>query len=297
MVARALSFLSVAVLVASLGGCGKSEGSAEAIPRDELPERIASLLCESVAGCCRSAGLAVDLAACKIGTTAELREDFDDDDTTRVSYDGQAAGECLAAAAPLFVCGEADGPAPPACERIFHGSVPLGEDCGGDRECARSEGQSVVCDYGADGLLPMRCTALPVSPHGKQGEACIGTCEGANCIGVLPPDPAPGVGGGAPVPLPDPVTCYRDEGLYCDSSGVCAPLLQVGDACNDYAACAGDGFCDSATQVCRAPRGNGQPCSGDDECQSGVCVRPSDIEPNGTCSATGITAEQCANPF
>lgn len=298
MASRVLVCLGVGAMIGLVVGCGKSEGSAHAIPRDELSQRVASLLCESVAGCCRTGGFPFDLAACKTGTAAELQEDWDDDDPSRVSYDGQAAGDCLAAVGPMLACGEVEGVTPPACERIWRGKVALGQECGSDRECERAEGQRVVCDYDSSGLPPTRCTELPVSRHGKQGEACSGTCsEGSSCIGVVAPDPGPGVGGGAGLPLPEPVICYRDDGLYCDSSSVCAPLVQSGFPCDDYAACQGDAFCDLSMQLCSAPRGNGEACSHHDECESGACFEPDGVGPNGTCAAAGVTAEQCADPL
>src|SRR5690349_2329876 len=87
------------------GACGKSEGAAEAIPRDELPSRIASLLCESVGSCCRSAGFPIDVAQCRQVTTADLQEELLEEEEPGVTYDAQAAGDCLALVGPQLVCG------------------------------------------------------------------------------------------------------------------------------------------------------------------------------------------------
>jgi hypothetical protein len=291
MATRVPVWLGVATLIWLMGACGKSEGDAEAIPRDELPSRIASLMCDSIGSCCRNAGFPVDVAQCKQVTAAELEEELFEELEPGVTYDAQAAGDCLAAAEPLLVCGDTNADVP-ACERIFRGSVALGQPCTSSRQCKRSDGQQVACTS-EDGLSAEVCVEREIARRGKAGDACNSTCyEGDECVSFDEPVPAPGPGG-TPLPTPEYVTCHRDDGLYCSSTATCAPLVQEGFACTDYGACAGGSFCDFQTQLCSPPRDNGAPCQGDDECKSGNC---SYTDISGTCVADeSVTAEQCAN--
>ncbi len=294
MASRVTVWLGAAVVVWLVGACGKSEGSAEAIPRAELPGRVASLMCESIGSCCQSSGYPIDVAVCKRLLTADLQEELLEEQEEGVVYDAQAAGDCLAVVAPQLVCGDIEGGDGEACERVFRGTVALGQPCSSSRQCARAAGQEVSCQSD-DGLSPQVCTELESARRGKAGDLCTGTCyEGDECLSFGAPVPAPGPGG-VPVPQPEPAMCYRDDGLYCGGTNLtCLPLLQVGFACDDYAACVGDAFCDFQTQVCTAPRPNGEPCQSSDECQSGACARANDLEPNGVCGASQtVTAEQC----
>jgi hypothetical protein len=293
MATRVPAWLGLATLLWLVGACGKSTGDAEEIPRDELPSRIASLLCQSIGSCCQRAGFPIDMAECKRVGTAELEEELLEEQEPGVTYDAQAAGDCLASVGPQLVCGDVEDDVP-ACERIFRGSVALGQPCTSSRQCKRSEGQRITCT-GDDGVNPPVCTELEIAQRGKQGEACNGTCyEGEECVSYDTGVPAPAPGpGGTPVPAPEYVTCYRDDGLYCNSMGACEELVQHGFACTDYAACAGGSFCDFQTQLCSAPRDNGAPCQGDNECRSGICSY-NDI--SGTCVAEeSVTSEQCAS--
>jgi hypothetical protein len=281
-------------------GCGKSEGGAAPVSESELPSKVASLLCRSMADCCQSEGFAFDSDACRAGYLMEVKESLNDYDPQKVTYDEQAAGECLAAAEVSIRCGEVEDDIP-ACERIFHGNVALGEPCGESRECQQPDGKRVTCTS-EDGFSAQVCTVLgdTVTPHAKLGEACFTTCfEDEDCGGAAPV-PA---GGEEPLPTTEPAACYRDEGLFCDV-GTCAKLVALGGPCTDYSSCAGDAFCDFNSQVCTAPRANGEPCEGSNECQSGRCVDSlAGLADPGTpsqplcASRTSVSAEQCENDF
>lgn len=286
-----------------LAGCGKSEGgAAAAIPRSELPSRIASLLCGSLAGCCRSEGFAFDANACKSGYAAELDDDLIDYDPQRVVYDAQAAGDCLADAAAVAQCGEIEDE-PPACELVFRGTVALGQPCTESIECKKSAGQRVTCTS-EDGVSAEVCSVLAEGTalrHGKAGEACSTSCYESDACSSFPTSPG---GPGAPAPATEPAACYRGDGLFCEQ-GVCAGLKQVGFPCTDYGSCAGDAFCDFNTQLCTAPRANGEPCEGGDECQSQHCEDSlASVADPGTgqiqqicASRSSVSAQQCANDF
>lgn len=277
--------------------CGKSEGGAAPIPRADLPSRVASLVCESMAGCCKSSGFPLDAAACKAARIAELRRDIAENEQ-HTRYDAEAAGDCLAAAASTIACGEVDEDIP-ACQRIFVGSLALGQPCNSSRECAPVAGRSIDC-VGEDEASPSVCTASPRTswPHGKAGDACLGTCfEKDSCDGgdAVAPSPVPGAD---PEPQAVSAICYRSDGLFCDV-GRCAPLLALGEACDTSDACRADAFCNFDTKLCTAPQPDGASCEGGDECQSHRCADAPGgptVAVAGVCvAATQVTAEQCEN--
>jgi hypothetical protein len=286
-----------------LAGCGKSEGNAATpVQQSQLPTKVADLLCDSLAGCCQSQGFAFDSDACKTGYVAELEDSLSEYDPQKVTYDAQAAGDCLAAAQASTQCGEIEDDVP-ACERVFRGLVAVGQPCSESRECQQPDGKRVSC-ASEDGLDAAVCTLVTdtVARHGKLGEACFTTCfDDDDCGFAVAPTP---VGEAAPAPGSEPAVCYRNEGLFCDA-GVCAELAPVDSPCLDYSACAGDAFCDFNTQLCTAPRANGEPCESGNECQSKHCVDSlgSAADP-GTgltqqicASRSAVSAEQCANDF
>lgn len=276
--------------------CGKSEGGTEPIPRADLPSRVASLLCESMASCCQGSGFPLSTPACKAARTAELQAEFNDHQQ-HMRYDAQAAGDCLAAAASTIVCGQF-GEDSPACERVFVADVALGQPCSSSRECASVAGQSVFC-ASDDEVSPAVCmggaSVNTAAPHGKVGEACFGTCfEGDSCDIQTAIAPAPVPGG--PLPQPAVVACYRVDGLYCDI-GHCAPLLTLGEVCAASDACRDGIFCNFDTHLCTAPQPDGSPCDSDAGCQSQRCDLVAGDQATETTefcvAATHVTAAQC----
>ena len=306
MRSRVAAWMFALGAVSAMAGCGKSEGTAgQPIPKAELPGKVANLLCDSMATCCKNSGFTVSTADCKSYYVQQLGESLNENDPSRVVYDAQAAGDCLAAVSGKIQCGEVDEDDAPACERIFRGTVAAGQPCNESQECAFIGGERASCES-PDGIAQAVCTARSSgsstpAARGKLGEACIGTCEEGECdFGVVAPAPGPGV----PVPQPDPVICYRDDGLFCNA-GTCASLVNLNGPCSDYAACQGTAFCDFNVQLCLAPRPNGETCQSSNECQSGHCQYPTDgptdpslpSTPAVCASRQAVTAEECANDF
>ncbi len=295
--------------VSVVAACGKSESSSGPIPKAELPARLAKIACEGLAGCCKTAALAFDLATCKQAYTARLKGDIKQLNSPNIDYDAAAAGECVDAIDGHSQCGEFEDNNAPACERVFRGKLAIGSLCTDSDECRGNPGQRVNCTS-SDGLAPEVCTLESSTPsvHGKEGDACFTTCnEGRTCD--FGSEPSPGIAApGDPVSMPAPqAACYRAEGLWCDStSGTCARLAQVGFPCS-YESCVGDAFCDPERQVCTTPRDIGAPCTSRNECQSHICGEdsggpvmgdPGVSAPTRYCAARRtVTANDCSPDF
>jgi hypothetical protein len=285
MVSRVVAGLAILLVVGSVSACGKSDGGAGPIQKADLPGRIAALICESVNGCCSNSGLVFDKAGCQAEVGEDLADDlFDDYDSTRVDYDANAAGDCLAAAGAQIHCGRIEGEDLPACDRILVGKVALGQPCNGSEECARVDGKPSYCT-GSDEGGPAVCTRRQQSEHGKAGQACSFTCDSDDCGIVVSPAPV----GGAPAV---DVACYRNEGLYCDGS-VCATLVAPGGPCNDSDACRAGSFCDFTSQSCKPLLADGQVCNTDSDCASRDCYGPDATDaPSGPGAAPAPTSAQ-----
>src|SRR5262245_20754819 len=227
-----LGAFGVAVL---LGACGKSEGSGP-VTRQELPTRLADVMCNSLAGCCKSSGHPFDITACKQAFAAELDGEIDEELSPNVRYNAEAAGDCVDALKATTRCGDFDEADTSACRRVFQGTLPIGAQCVDSDECREASGQFVSC-YSEDGVSPAVCTleessSGTTSVHGKQGQTCAATCdEGDECDFASVPLPAPWPNEPAPLPVAQ-VVCYRDDGLYCSyAETTCQPLLEVGATC------------------------------------------------------------------
>ncbi len=296
MASRAVLWVSVIGVLAGLGACGKSEGSGP-LPEIELPGRLAVVVCNSAAACCRNAKLPFDNASCKRAFADQIQRDLDES-SDRVSYDANAAGECLDAMAASIRCGDYRAVSPPICERIWRGTLQLGTACRSSRECTPSDFEYVSCD--SDGEGSRVCQSRPRAARGDAGDACAFTCPaGEECNFAVD------VGGGQPLTI-----CYLDDGLFCDDEGVCAGLIEVGDACAASDACRAGAFCDFTARRCRALKADREPCTSDSQCQSGNCEGPDDASapelptdnPGETtpdrCLPSGVgSAELCREDF
>jgi hypothetical protein len=273
----------MAILCAQLAGCGKSAGAPARVSRDDLPTVLAMAACDALATCCQQVGATFDVAACRSAGSARLQQLLDQQlGGPNVTYDSQAAGDCIAGISSATFCGAGGKTSPfDGCRSAFVGMLPPGAACSSAAECARPAQGQADCDL-ARGVCVQQTTAA-ASPHGKAGDACAGTCIGNDCAALVVPAPSPG---SAPKPW-----CYRDEGLVCGSTTVCEPLLPKGAPCFGVA-CGTGLYCDFASSVCVDTKANGQHCNSPYECQSGVCVDP------GTCAASPVTQQTCTvGPF
>lgn len=293
MAKRVLAWFGLLAACASFGGCGKTGDDTSPIEQSELPEAYANLLCESLGSCCKASSLTFDPQQCRDGEAATLRDFLTGIDPKNVSYDAQAAGDCLAGIAGHIKCGRPDGAnESEICNKVFQGKLKPGAGCKTSTECERpSGGGFAFCDSVSDSTV-MICAQQPsaASVHGKAGQACSDSCSGnSTCFGG-------GTRGAAP---PTTVYCYERDGLFCNMNDTCQPLLALGQRCFAGAWCS-SGFCDQTAQMnlaalasgagaCAAPREAGEPCAGSSECKSGNCTD------NAVCAAGPVTQDNCTS--
>ncbi|MEO6599068.1 MAG: hypothetical protein ABIQ16_04295, partial [Polyangiaceae bacterium] len=84
----ALQLSTSSLLVAALvQGCGGS-ASTSSVPLEEFPSRLAQVVCDSLAGCCRALSFSADPASCNANANAYFRKTFGAQDRSRIRYDG-----------------------------------------------------------------------------------------------------------------------------------------------------------------------------------------------------------------
>src|SRR5437773_9440741 len=116
---------SLVALVFGAGffGCGgnTSEGKATPVARGDFASQAADAACTLLASCCPQANLPYDGNACRTGYQSVVENVLSN---PKVTYDENAAGECLAAARSA----QCDDTAAlnPVCRNVFNGTVPAG---------------------------------------------------------------------------------------------------------------------------------------------------------------------------
>jgi hypothetical protein len=286
-----------ALLVAALvQGCGGS-ASTSSVPLEEFPNRLAKVVCDSLVGCCRALSFPLDPATCNANASAYFRTTFGAQDRSRIRYDGSDADACLSAYGTVLrgcTLGEADGQAlVAACQPVFVGLVPVGGACKSGDECAVPASGQARCEFfGSGSVGEGTCVVDTSSPgaalHGKQGEACAGSCASSTCGGVSPSGP----GGGSTT------TCFASEGLYCSDQGTCQPVLVDGQACS-YFECKQESYCADAG-ACAPKKPDGAVCVESSECLAHNCAYPDDpsASSTGTCGVLSLAdAKTCAGNF
>jgi hypothetical protein len=263
----------VALVVA---GCGKSSGGGR-VSREALPSQLAGAQCESLAGCCRQIDQAFDVATCKTYVTARLEDFLSRESGVNTRYDAEAAGDCLADYSAQLACGQVPDD-PPACRRLYVGTLPLGAACVSSSECAPPEGGYAFC-YEV-------CTAVMPLLHGKLGDPCSFSCGDVEDCEDMP----------VALATTPSVACYRSEGLYCPYASVpgasmtCQPLQALGQACMTDRDCVAGAACAVASGTCIVLRKLGERCDSFFECESVYC--------EGACvsapSRPTFSAEECS---
>lgn len=222
-------------------GCSSSDGRAPPVALENLPQKFAKSLCDSVEPCCKADSIAYNATTCKSTVTNALTDFVARN--SGAAYDAQAAGDCLSQIkGSLDRCVTYDGSVDRVCGGIFSKSSAIGEPCSSSSDCA-----SQRCDYSIDSATTVCVAPPPEQQHGKTGEACGGDCiEYDGDVGCG------GLGAGEPAPY-----CYSSDGLFCDfRTSVCVERAKLGASCAN-APCVVDAFCDPNGSVCTKPHDSG----------------------------------------
>jgi hypothetical protein len=249
-----------ALFVACAGRTEVSPGPAEL-----WLERLGTLVCDGLAGCCASTGHAFNQQICRSEPARYLPvglKAFVPTDTA--VFDPEQAELCLAAyRAVLEVCSdsklmiEADH----VCHGVFRGTVPHGGVCTWSGDCAEGPWDTAGClRFSGASVATCVGTGPRIPGAGALGEPCAGNC-------TRPEAPLPNCAMRDDAP-PELRGCYREDGLYCD--GVCKALPGPDDACSDTFWCQGDFYC-GPESVCIPFAGEG-PCDGEWVCSQRCTV-------------------------
>lgn len=272
------------------GSTGYQSSGAPPVTEADFRQQFPVAFCNVIRTCCTEAGIAFNPTVCQGFASATLNP--------ALTYNGQAAGDCLALARSTTTCDMSESNSLSACDHVYSGSKALGEACMGSAECAVPAVGEAECD-----AFDAVCGVVR---RGAAGDPCTSSCE------------AYGEGGyicsSSENPALDPhetVQCFREDGLTCGPDLTCEALLTDGEACtNDEQCttgrCASDGtaptcapqvgvggvcepfsnacgetaYCDD-TNVCATKKAAGQPCTRFDECQGqctdSLCTAPTDL--------------------
>lgn len=278
-------------------GCGDDPAPGPpALTADDVPDRLATLICGKAFGCCtdmeRISALPFDpppttQADCEKQYSAFVAALFanfgtkEGLDSGRLIFNPDIFQTCMDSAQALSCSAFHSDSGPDsvsACDAFFEGKVALGGECGTDDECADAES---TCDGNsidaATGKLTLGvCKKLPVANEPCLSNECA---SGLVCGGFGGADThcgAPGANGD---------TCSFNGDCasgYCDTltTPKCAPRLPNGMTCTQPQACE-SGYCDGQTSACAAPKADGAPCLSDNECASHSCS-------NNACAAAVV---------
>lgn len=136
----------------------------------------------------------------------------------------------------------------------------------------RSSGARACLDAVKTALRDGRLTSEEVGVVLRGEGACKFECVKVDDGGCIEPTV---VGGGEECSDAD-VVCA--EGYFCDGNN-CLARRDVGRACSDDIPCREDLRCvgDAGEKVCEARTPDGEACEEDDDCQSGICGRGTNL--------------------
>lgn len=292
-------FMTLAMLgFSGLGLLGACSGKTTAVPvaRADFPSEYAKALCESIQTCCDSGKRAYDQIACEASEKKSIEQAMPD---ASISYDANAAGQCLATLRSVVSsCADAPAALKEPCQHIFSGTKKPGESCANQFDCAAPSDGTSICN--GDGAPGSQCIVVRSSP--QKGDACLG--------------------GGIPVSANATFSdCSADDGaFYCDlKTSTCQPRPAIGDACDVDSVC-GKGnactggkcaaapavnetctyvcaaglYCDAKSKKCVAQLKGGDtcpafavnPCASDGYCDHGTCTA-GPIATTNTCAGRG----------
>ncbi len=308
----ALSGLSI-VGVACGGGVGSVAGG-EPIPFEQLGQKIAEKLCPAIATCCSQNGFAKDHETCKNMATALQRNFAEQKDRHGLTYDPNAAGNCVAQIVAAYgTCSPRQamgGVEIEACDSFLRGRKAAGERCEESEECA----PGTTCSFGvSSGDSPPANRICIRTKRPAVGDACLsfenadkldpsktyamcGFGDGFYCDPKTNTCKARGGAGTRCVDTTDSSSHFNgalcDDNSYCDyETKNCEPRVAAGGECKSGMECVPTARCDYEAKKCVALKAGGASCSKEDS--SGECQYGCDAQ-SGKCRANVIGRDMCS---
>jgi len=258
----------------SIVGCGDDDrgDSAESVPLDEVPSRIAEVFCASVSRCFGALAEVLPQDNCEQNLENQYRNtDFAALERAveagTVEYDAIKTSACLDAFTDLG-CELFSERSPAVCEEAIAGSAALGEPCSIDAECegrafcdtienacpgacAALRARGASCERDSECEDGLTCTDRTCQPVASEGQACGGedgvNCRlGSYCLGST------GTEAG---------TCATAATLLSRREGESCALAEQ-RLCEPGLSCVLQGITDGEARFeCEPPVGSGEPCS------------------------------------
>lgn len=255
-----LSFFVLAVVAC---GDGKSH---DPVAEDDLVPEIADVVCDLQVQCeCEPMRTA---EACHSALAQLLMMYVVPAMEAGLSYDASCGGESVGIYRDVGCGAIEDVFDEDQCRpcKLYYGTKGVGQAC--------SQLDDQIYDDCAQGLLcDGEICADPCDRKGE-GEPCIGhACEaGLTCVIT---ENGAGQTSACTRPAKLGQSCvdvWCEDDLVCDEMGKCAVAPKIGEPCTSV--CADGAWCDYAdleAPVCRAAKGEGEPCTVSEECRSGLC--------------------------
>ena len=326
MICQRYSVIILASLALS-SACAPKE-----IELDDLPRSFSDAFCDWAIGCGEFGEGDHDFCAKTVGIEWDVSTYIVTPDVLRaietgsVSYDGEAAFECVEAVREAS-CLESNIDnifAAPSCKDVFSGSLEIGTLCWTDLQC---ESQFCDVDYLACSMACCAGTCAPL-PNAVLGQPCpTGYCidgsicdydtetcvpkqvNGGPCIDSY--DCADGLAclgyyeGVCSLPRNEGEFCVGEAcgrmGLSCDTTtNVCVQVQHAGALCNpDIDLCGWGLGCNPSTNTCQVIGGIGTPCVDDYECGDWTLYCDIDYltQTEGTCRQLKANGAACTSPW
>jgi len=187
------------------------------------------------------------------------------------TIDGLALSACIAGyRATASTC--AFQPLEAACKGVFVGTKPEGAPCGvGGTPWISAQGECLItgrvteCVWTGDVNVSTTTGTCHTAARAKAGEPCAVSCgKNDSCTFDL-------------VTSTDSPTaaCLEEDGLYCASSSVCAPIVATGGSCeDDLSSCASTDYCDTSSSPakCRTAAKLGESCGSGTQCANDMSL-------------------------
>jgi hypothetical protein len=281
------------------------DAGADPSPED-WPMHFATALCDALEDCYGSADLLRDALNGRDCTAlnenllrnGELRNLADSAAAGRVLWRPVELADCLQDVRGLG-CASRSARLPASCELLIVGTVPLGEDCALDEECAGD----AYCDRLTTSTCPGTCSELLAEDttctnddddQCEDGLVCFNATETCVPLGATGDD----CGAGLPACTP---------GLVCTgpaATATCAPFAtvhtgQVGESCNpEGELCEAGLVCESVDEdsgMCAEPVGAGEPCrrASPNQCPPSQYCSAMDPGETGTCTDYPEDGDPC----